>query len=154
MTEKKQMVSVRRLAGPLVHTIGEYEWSEANGFTAEVDVDTAAGLLTEPRGRFSLAPGLSPAGRKALAEAMGVEPKNIVVPEADAPAPTAPEVTVSNIVGGKRALDLAALGINEARHLAALDDEGVERLAVSSGASRDEVKAWTKQAKNEVKNGK
>ena len=154
MSDKKQMIGVRRLAGPVVHTIGDYEWSEANGFTAEVDVDTAAGLLTEPRGRFSLAPGLSPAGRKALAEVMGVEPKNIIVPEADAPAPTAPEVTVSNIVGGKRALDLAALGINEARHLAALDDEGVERLAVSSGASREEVKAWTKQAKNEVKNGK
>ena len=66
MTDKKQTVSVRRLAGPLVHTIGEYVWSEANGFTAEVDVETAAGLLTEPRGRFSLAPGLSPAGRKAL----------------------------------------------------------------------------------------
>ena len=154
MTDKKQMIAIRRLAGPLVHTIGEYEWSEANGFTADVDVDTAAGLLTEPRGRFSLAPGLSPAGRKALAEVMGVEPKNIIVPEADAPAPTAPEVTVSNIVGGKRALDLAALGINEARHLAALDDEGIERLAASSGASREEVRAWVKQAKNEVKNGK
>ena len=154
MSDKKQMVGVRWVSGPVVHTIGDYEWSEANGFTAEVDIDTAAGLLTEPRGRFSVAPGLSAAGRKALAEAMGVEPKNIYVPEADAPAPTAPEVTVSNIVGGKRALDLAALGINEARHLAALDDEGVERLAVSSGASREEVKAWTKQAKNEVKNGK
>ena len=153
MTDKKQMIAIRRLAGPVVHTIGDYEWSEANGFTAEVDVDTAAGLLTEPRGRFSLAPGLSPAGRKALAEAMGVEPKNIIVPEADAPAPTAPEVTVSNIVGGKRAPELAALGITEARHLAGLDDEGIERLAVSSGASREEVKAWTKQAKNEVKNG-
>ena len=154
MSDKKQMIGVRRVAGPVVHTIGDYEWSEANGFTADVDVDTAAGLLTEPRGRFSLAPGLSPAGRKALAEVMGVEPKNIIVPEADAPAPTAPEVTVSNIVGGKRALDLAALGINEARHLAALDDEGIERLAASSGASREEVRAWVKQAKNEVKNGK
>ena len=154
MSDKKQMIGVRRVAGPVVHTIGDYEWSEANGFTAEVDIDTAAGLLTEPRGRFSVAPGLSAAGRKALAEAMGVEPKNIYVPEADAPAPTAPEVTVSNIVGGKRALDLAALGVTEARHLAGLDDEGVERLAASSGASREEVKAWTKQAKNEVKNGK
>ena len=153
MSDKKQMIGVRRLAGPVVHTIGDYEWSEANGFTAEVDVDTAAGLLTEPRGRFSLAPGLSPAGRKALAEAMGVETKNIMVPEEGAPPPTAPAVTVSNIVGGKRALDLAALGINEARHLAALDDEGVERLAASSGASREEVRAWAKQA-NEVKNGK
>ena len=154
MSEKKQMVGVRRLAGPVVHTIGDYEWSEANGFTAEVDVDTAAGLLTEPRGRFSVAPGLSAAGRKALAEAMGVEPKNIIVPEADAPAPAAPEGTVSNIVGGKRAPDLAALGVTEARHLAGLDDEGVERLAASSGASREEVRAWAKQAKNEVKNGK
>jgi predicted flap endonuclease-1-like 5' DNA nuclease len=154
MSDKKQMIGVRRLAGPVVHTIGEYQWSEANGFTAEVDVETAAGLLTEPRGRFSLAPGLSAAGRKALAEAMGVEPKNIVVPEADAPPPTAPEVTVANIVGGKRAPDLAALGVTEARHLAGLDDEGIERLAASLGASREEVRAWAKQAANEVKNGK
>ena len=155
MGDKKQMVGVRRLSGPVVHTIGEYEFSEANGFTAEVDIETAAGLLTEPRGRFSLAPGLSAAGRKALAEAMGVEPKNIVVPEADAPPPAAPEVTVSNIVGGKRAPELAALGLTEARQLAALDDEGSERLAVASGASRDEVRAWVAQAKKgEVKNGK
>lgn len=147
MTDKKQMVGVRRLPGPVVHTIGEYEWSAANSFMTEVDIETAAGLLTEPRGRFSLGPGLSAAGRKALADAMGVEPKNIIVPEADAPAPTAPEVTVSNIVGGKRAPELAALGVTEARQLAALDDEGIERLAVSSGASREEVRAWANQAK-------
>ena len=44
-------------------------------------------------------------------------------------------------------------GVTEARHLAGLDDEGIERLAASSGASREEVRAWAKQAKNEVKNG-
>lgn len=155
MTDKKQMVGVRRLPGPVVHTIGEYEWSAANGFVAEVDVATAASLLTEPRGRFSLAPGLTAAGRKALAEEMGVEPKNIVMPD-DAPDEPAPApVSVSSITGGKRALDLAGLGVTEARHLAALDDEGIERLAVSSGASRDEVRAWAAQAKQgEVKHGK
>jgi len=155
MADKPQMIKVRRVAGPVVHTIGEYEWSAANGFTAEVDVETAAGLLTEPRGRFSLAPGLTQAGRKALAEAMGVEPKNIVMPE-DAPPPAAPEpVSVSSITGGKRALDLAGQGLTEARQLAALDDEGIERLAAGTGASRDEVRAWVSQAKqHEVKNGK
>ncbi len=146
MTDKKQMIAIRRLPGPLAHTIGSYEWNEANGFTAEVDVETAAGLLTEPRGRFSLTSGLSQAGRKALAEAMGVDVKNIIVPDADAPAPTAPEVTVSHIVGGKRAPELAALGITEARHLAGLDDEGIERLAATSGASREEVRDWARQA--------
>ena len=153
MSDKKQMIGVRRVAGPVVHTIGDYEWSEANGFTAEVDVETAAGLLTEPRGRFSLAPGLSPAGRKALAEAMGVEPKNIMVPEEGAPPPTAPEVTVSNIVGGKRAPDLAALGVTEARHLAALAAAGVDRPAASSGAGRERVGAWSTPA-HEEKDGK
>lgn len=147
MTDKKQMIAIRRLPGPLAHTIGSYEWNEANGFTAEVDVETAAGLLTEPRGRFSLAPGLTQAGRKALAEAMGVDAKNIIVPDADAPPPAAPEVTVSNIVGGKRAPELAALGVTEARQLAGLDDEGIERLAATSGASREEVRAWVNQAK-------
>ncbi len=153
MSDKKIVVSVRRVAGPLTHTIGDYTWDAANGFTTEVDVDTAAGLLTEPRGRFSLAPGLSVAGRKALAEAMGVEPKNIVVEDAP-PTAAAPPASASSIVGGKRSLDLAGLGITEARQLAALDDEGIERLAATSGASRDEVRAWVSQAKrNEVKNG-
>ena len=46
---------------------------------------------------------------------MGVEPKNIVVPEADAPAPTAPEVTVSNIVGGKRIMKLIGLDLGQNR---------------------------------------
>lgn len=146
MSEKKQMIGVRRVAGPVVHTIGEYAWGADNGFTAEVDVATAAELLTEPRGRFSLAPGLSAAGRKALAEAMGVEPKNVVVPEEDAPPPAAPVVTASQIVGGKRGPELAALGYTTAAHLAALDDEGIEKLASAAGASRDEVRGWVKQA--------
>ena len=148
MADKKQMIGVRRLPGPVAHSIGEVTFDAANGFTAEVDVETAAGLLTEPRGRFSLAPGLTAAGRKALAEAMGVDPKNIVAPEEGAPPPAAPQVTVSQIVGGKRGLELAALGMTAAAQLAALDDEGIEKLASAAGASRDEVRGWVKQAQS------
>lgn len=148
MAEKQQMITVRRIAGPVVHTIGDYEWSEANGFAAAVDVETAAGLLTEPRGRFSLAPGLTAAGRKALAEALGVDVKNIVAPEDDTPAPAKPEVTVSQIAGGRRGPELAALGYSSVAALAALDDEGVEKLAAQSGASRDEVRGWVKQSQD------
>ena len=142
MADKKQMIGVRRLPGPVAHSIGEVTFDAANGFTAEVDVETAAGLLTEPRGRFSLAPGLTAAGRKALAEAMGVDP------EEGAPPPAAPQVTVSQIVGGKRGLELAALGMTAAAQLAALDDEGIEKLASAAGASRDEVRGWVKQAQS------
>lgn len=146
MSDKKQMIAVRRTPGPVVHTVGDYEFSAGNGFTAEVDVETAAGLLTERYQRFSLAPGLTAAGRKALAEALGVEARNIVVPEEGAPPPR-PEVTVSQIVGGRRGPELAALGITAAGQLAALDDEGIEKLATASGASREEVRGWAKEAR-------
>lgn len=148
MGDKKQMITIRRLPGPVAHTIGEVTFDAAGDFMAEVDAETAAGLLTEPRGRFSLAPGLTAAGRKALAEAMGVDPKNIVAPEEGAPPPAAPQVTVSQIVGGKRGLELAALGMTAAAQLAALDDEGIEKLASAAGASRDEVRGWVKQAQS------
>lgn len=139
-------VRIRHVAGPVRRELKGYVWEEGNGFTAEVDIPTAAELLTYPSGAFSLAERPTAAVRKALADALGVKPENVVLPaEPDPAAPPAP--TVSNIAGGRRALELAALGITEARHLAALDDEGIERLASASGASRDEVRAWVTQAK-------
>lgn len=136
-------VRIRHAAGPVRRELKGYVWEEANGFTAEVDIPTAAELLTYPTGAFSLAERPSAAARKALADALGIKPENVVVPEQA--GPKAPSIT--NIVGGRRAMELAELGITDARHLAALDDEGIERLASASGASRDEVRAWVVQAK-------
>lgn len=137
-------VRIKHAAGPVRRELKGYVWEEGNGFTAEVDIPTAAELLTYPSGAFSLAERPTAAVRKALADALGVKPENVVLPQ-EMPEPKAP--SISNIAGGRRALELAALGITEARHLAALDDEGIERLASASGASRDEVRAWVTQAK-------
>lgn len=151
-TETK--VTVKRTPGPVRHEIGDYVWEEANGFVQDVDVETAAQLITSPKAVFTLAGKPTPAGLKALADALGVEQRNIVWGDAAA-APETPPVTISQIVGGKRAMELAALGMTDARQLAGLSDEGIEALAVASGASRSEVRAWAKQAKaDEVKNGK
>ncbi len=138
-------VRIKHQPGPIRREMSGYVWEEANGFTAEVDIPTAAECLTYPSGVFSLAEKPTAAVRKALADAMGVKPENLVMPGEEIVAVRGP--SVANIVGGNRAMDLAGMGITRAAQLAALDDEGVERLAVSTGASRAEVRAWVEQAK-------
>ena len=143
--DDKLTVRIKEAPGPYRREMGGYVWEAANGFTAAVDIRTAAELLTHPSQAFSLAERPSAAARKALADALGVKPENVAVPgEAVAPA----EATVSQIAGGSRAPRLAELGITRAGQLAALDEEGIERLAVSTGASRAEVQAWVEQARN------
>lgn len=138
-------VRIKEQPGPYRRELKDYVWEAANGFTAEVDIQTAAELLTHPSQVFSLAERPSAAVRKALADALGVKPENIAAPgETAAP----PETTVSQIAGGGRAPALAELGITRVAQLAALDEEGIERLAVATGASRAEVKGWVEQARS------
>jgi hypothetical protein len=136
-------VKIAHAPGPIRREMNGYVWDEAGGFVAEVDIATAAECLTYPRPDFRLAEAPSAAARRALADRLGVKPENIVVPD----RPARDEPTVSNIAGGKRAPELAALGFTRAGHLAALDAEGIERLASAIGAGRDEVRAWVEQAK-------
>lgn len=142
---EKTMVRIAMRPGPYRRVLGETVWEEANGFTAEVDVATAANLLTYPGGGYWLAARPSPAAVKALAEAMGVEVKNLVLP-ADA---AAAERTVAQVTGGRWAMQLTEHGIRRPEQLAALDETGAEQLAAACGASLDEVRAWVKQAKQE-----
>lgn len=75
---------VRKIVGDAVFEAPEY--------TAEVDVATAADLLTQGN-TFSLATRPSAPALKALAQALGVKPENIVVPagEPEAAADAAEE---------------------------------------------------------------
>lgn len=133
--------------GPVVRTIDEFEWSEKAGWVQTVPIELAAKLINSPGGGFSLGERPSAATRKALAEAMGVKPENLVVPDEDAPEVTPVERTVADVTGAARAADLAAAGMTTVAQLAALDDEGIERLGLATGASRAELKSWADAAK-------
>jgi hypothetical protein len=137
-----ETIRIAMQPGPYRRTLGEYVW-EAPGFTADVDIATAAELLTYPGGGYWLGARPTAAALKALGEAMGLDPKNIVLP-ADAPAA---ERTVAHVTGGKWAMQLSEHGIRRPEQLAALDEGGMEQLATASGASLDEVRAWVKQAR-------
>ena len=144
------MIRIAMTPGPYRRELGDYVWDEANGFTADVDIATAANLLTYPGGGYRLSTRPKPAAVKALAEAMGLDPKSLVLPaegETTA-APVEPQRTVAQIAGGKWALQLTEHGIHKPEQLATLDEAGMENLAAASGASREEVRAWVKQAKS------
>ena len=132
--------------GPYRRELGEYVWEAANGFTADVDVATAANLLTYPGGGYRLAERPRPAAIKALADAMGVDPRNLVLPGETA-APVKVARSLADVTGGRWAAQLAEHGVRLPEQLAALDEAGAAALAVASGASLDEVRAWVEQAK-------
>jgi len=73
---------LRMKALPVRKIVGDAVFEEPD-YTAEVDVETAAELLTEPAGRFSLAARPSGPALKALAQALGVKPENIIVPDGE-----------------------------------------------------------------------
>lgn len=138
-------VRIQEQPGPFRRELKGYVFEAANGFTAAVDIATAAELLTYPTGTFRLAEQPSAAVLKALADALGVKKENIVVP-GQTPAPREP--AVGDITGAERAGQLAELGVSSVAALGALDREGVERTAAATGASRAEVQAWVEQARH------
>lgn len=139
-------IKIAMTPGPYRREMGDYVWEGANGFAVDVDIVTAANLLTYPGGGYRLGARPKPAAVKALAEAMGLEPKHLILPEEGQAAPDEPERTVAQITGGKWAMQLTGHGIHKPAQLAALDDAGIDNLAAASGASRAEVQAWVKQA--------
>ena len=82
--------TVRMKPRPVRKIIGDAVFEEATGFVADVDVKTAADLLTQSGNRFWLAARPSAAALKALAQELGVKPENIIVPDGD--TETAPAV--------------------------------------------------------------
>jgi hypothetical protein len=58
---------------------GQYEWSDANERVCEVDVETAADLLTSPEEEWELAETPKPAVHRKLAELMGLAPKELIL---------------------------------------------------------------------------
>lgn len=76
--------------GPYRRIIEPYEWSEETGWTQTVDTATAVDLITAPNEKFYLIEA-PPAAKRALADALGVEPGNISV----WPKPAGAEDTVT-----------------------------------------------------------
>lgn len=59
--------------------IGAYVWEAANDHVTDVDLDTAADLLTSPENDWALAEKPKPAVHRDLAERMGLAPKELIV---------------------------------------------------------------------------
>jgi hypothetical protein len=147
--QDKDTVLVRAAVGPWVRMVGEYEFSEATGWVQAVDLETAANLLTYPTPNYFLAERPSAAIRQRIADILGIGVDNIVWPAGGGEAETKAEPLLRDIVGEREA-EFAALGVTSVPALAALDEEGIERLATGSGASREEVKGWVAEAAGQL----
>lgn len=138
----EQAVRIRLEPGPVVRVIDGIEWSEAAGWEQSVPVALGANLLAYPHPGWSLAEKPAAAVRKALADALGVAPENIVAPgESVRFAPT-----LAEIAGRERAAELREMGVT-VKGLAALDGKGIADLSFRSGATIQEITGWVEQAK-------
>lgn len=141
--EKELKVRIALAPGPVVRQIGDVEWSAAAGWAQDVPVALAADLLAYPHPGWSLAERPGAAARKALAEALGVAPENIVGP--DEPVRFAP--TLAEVTGDReRAAQLKEMGVT-VKGLAALSGMEIHDLAFRTGASAVEIARWVEQAK-------
>ena len=139
----KTTVKIALEPGPVIRTIGSIEWSETAGWTQDVPLELAADLLAYPYPVWSLAERPAAETRKRLAELLGVEPGNIVVPgETPRRRPS-----LGEIVGDTdRAAQLVELGVGVS-DLAKMTDKDVTDLAFRSGATAAEIAGWVEQAK-------
>lgn len=147
-------VRIGHRPGPLVRTIDDYEWSAANGWEQDVDMDLAVNLVAYPTADFYIA-ALTESGRKELAKRLGVKPENIIVAGEtvhEGPA-VKTEPRVADLTGAERAQELLDKGYATVGDLAALDDEGIEWLATNTGAGREEVQAWSAAAREQINEG-
>jgi hypothetical protein len=75
-------IKIKFTGSPIYRRIvGAYEWSPENDHTADVDLETAADLLTSPEGDFALIEKPKPAIRSALAEKMGIAAADLIIME-------------------------------------------------------------------------
>jgi len=89
--------TLRMRPRPVRKVIGDAVF-EAPAYTAEVDVKTAADLLTQPGNAFQLATRPSAPALRALAQQLGVKPENIIVPDGEPEA--APEAAEGGVNDG------------------------------------------------------
>lgn len=129
--------------------LDDYEWNPENNHICPVDIQTAANLLTYPRPDFHLVKDqqMSDATAKQLADALGVAKSDIdkVIVESEPVVPS-PKLTDIPGIGEARAEELAEKGVKEVADLAALDKDGIEKLARNTGASRGQLQEWVKAA--------
>jgi len=65
--------------------VGDYVWDASNDHVTDVDLDTAADLLTSPENDWQLAEKPKQTVHRDLAERMGLAPKELIIVPDDAP---------------------------------------------------------------------
>lgn len=144
-------VAIEFIGGPVVRTIDAYVWSEENGFVQDVDLETAADLISYPiADQFRVKPG-QPRPTKAvagkLAELLGLKVKEVEALFGGKPA-AVPVPALTDLPGltPDRATELAEHGVGSVAALAALNQDDVDALASKVGASKGEVNRWAAAA--------
>jgi hypothetical protein len=139
-------VRIRLEPGPVVRQIDGIEWSAVAGWEQDVPVALAADLLSYPRPGWSLAEKPTAAALRAVADALGVAPENIVVGGGGEHnvrlTPTLAEVTGDR----KRAAALRDMGVT-VKGLAAMTEMDIHDLSFRSGATVAEIAGWVEQAR-------
>jgi len=144
-------VAIEFIGGPVVRMIDSYCWSAENGFVQDVDVETAANLITYPIAeQFRVKPG-QPKPTKAvistLARLLGSEVAETEALFTGVPAAVpVPELTDLPGLSEARAAELAEKGVGSVADLATLNEEGVKTLASQVGASKGEIESWVANA--------
>ena len=130
-----------------VRILEQYEWNSDNGYVVEVDVDTAANLITYPiPGQFALIADqkISAADRKKLEDLIGAKLSELTTEAAVVDLPP----TLSDVTGlsEERIASLARAGVESLEALAGLDEAAVKAVASKTGATRSEISGWSEQA--------
>lgn len=146
--KKPPTVLMAYAPGPVVRIIGDIEWSEAAGWVHPVPLDVAADMIAYPHEGWSLGEKLSPATRKALADRLGVDPKNVP----DGGEAIRRPKSLADIMGAERAEQFVSLGVGDVPALAGLKgrEEEIGELVFRSGATAAEIKLWIERAAEEV----
>ena len=150
-------VQIRFVGHGGIRELDGYRWDPENNHVCSVDLETAAKLLRYPHPQFHLVKNqpMTAATQAKLAELIGFKPADIERVVETVAVPPQPKITDLKGIGEARAADLAAQGVTSLADLAKQDDEGIKNLSANTGASRSEIVAWVKQAKElmEANNG-
>ena len=134
-----------------IRKLGNYVWNSENNYVQEVDVETAANLITYPNpGQFALVANqkLSKVDSARLEQLIGAKVE----------VPSEPEVielppTLSDVDGlsEARVRDLSEANVPDLAALAGLNEAAVKAVARKTGATRKEIQGWVEQAKTLLK---
>lgn len=128
---------------------GHYEWPEGGGHSVEVDIDTAANMLSYPRPDFELDPNskTNAPERAKLAKLLGVDITEInAMFNGDVEKPAA-LADVKSLPAPRRQQLVDDFAIKTVKALAEANEKKIDELINKSGASKQEVMKWVNEAR-------